>query len=433
MAKVSIVIGANYGDEGKGNVVSWLAMERDPVWTYNVKHNGGAQAGHTVHYPYKGSRVFHQLGSATLAGAITFMADSFIVNPVLLYTEWESFKTRSLVPRISAAAKMTTHLDIKANQMRERERAKRHGSCGMGIHETIMRDPYVGIRVADCLWGKKRFLKKLAMTSIHYTGQFTDFLGDVNKEAEEMEQYWTYCRWLADTCEIVPFDRRPDAIESQHTDVIFEGGQGLALDQDAPRFPHLTHSKTGLHEPVRLIKQMGLADREIEVFYVTRSYLTRHGAGPLPHESDEWPRYFRDETNKPNDWQGSLRFAPLDIDLMFARIEHDLHSLAGLRPKVSLVVTCMDQWGGTKAMPDDMRFITRYIDVPRDGWGFMGAIDKYHADLCARRGLEGRILTSWGPCGATDIRPWNPRRDKKILTKNTKGFSQLGIAQGDAG
>lgn len=94
-------------------------------------------------------------------------------------------------------------------------------------------------------------------------------------------------------------------------DPIFEGSQGLLLSQDNTEYaPHLTHSYTGMHNVRILCDQAGWKP---EIYYVTRSYLTRHGSGRLPGEDSTL--WFNDDTNFDNRWQGPLRFAPLDSGL----------------------------------------------------------------------------------------------------------------------
>jgi adenylosuccinate synthase len=121
---------------------------------------------------------------------------------------------------------------------------------------------------------------------------------------------------------------------------IFEGAQGLKLDMDAGAFPYVTRSNTGLQNVAHLLQGI---DREVNVHYMTLAYRTRHGAGPLQHEGKPLPKV-SDLTNFKNEFQGSLRFAPLDIDELLSDIMRDvsLHS-NGLQAKHHVCVTCMDQ------------------------------------------------------------------------------------------
>lgn len=115
--------------------------------------------------------------------------------------------------------------------------------------------------------------------------------------------------------------------EFQH--LIFETGQGLLLDQDYEAYaPHLTSSKTGIHNSAIFLEKRGLSLDE--AIYVTRPYVTRHGNGPLPCESDrsELPGVGEDLTNQPNEWQGILRYAKHEsLEAFFAPVVRDRDSL----------------------------------------------------------------------------------------------------------
>ena len=103
---------------------------------------------------------------------------------------------------------------------------------------------------------------------------------------------------------------------AQCKDPVFEGAQGLLLDQENKEFfPHVTRSRTGMHNVRVLCAQAGIT--EIEAYYVSRTYLTRHGAGRLPGE--DAALYYPDNTNKDHPYQGGLRFAPLDSDALVKR------------------------------------------------------------------------------------------------------------------
>lgn len=106
----------------------------------------------------------------------------------------------------------------------------------------------------------------------------------------------------------------------QCQDPVFEGAQGLCLDSENREFfPHVTRSRTGLHNVRILCREAGIDD--LEAWYVTRTYLTKHGAGPLPGED---PRLsYEDETNEESVYQGKMRFAPLDPRDLWRRIRRD--------------------------------------------------------------------------------------------------------------
>ena len=106
---------------------------------------------------------------------------------------------------------------------------------------------------------------------------------------------------------------------------IFEAGQGLLLDENnLDNYPNLTPSSTGSNYLYNLINNTP-TDINIEVCYVTRSYMTRHGAGFLPHEKNkvELKKEIFDNTNQPNEFQGELRYGLIDTKKLVDRINKD--------------------------------------------------------------------------------------------------------------
>jgi adenylosuccinate synthase len=132
--------------------------------------------------------------------------------------------------------------------------------------------------------------------------------------------------------------RSDDVLYTIHPHLVFEGAQGLLLDEHTGQFPYVTRSNTGLTNVVKLAP----VDEALNVWYVTRAYLTRHGAGPMVGEDSSVGDGVVDLTNKPNDWQGSLRFAPLDPYAVLANICRDVNA-CGRQVVVNVVVTCCDQ------------------------------------------------------------------------------------------
>ncbi|GAF82360.1 unnamed protein product, partial [marine sediment metagenome] len=135
---MDIVIGATFGDEGKGLITHHLASRhgRDSIV---VRFNGGAQAGHTVVTKNSKRHVFRHVGSGTFAGAATFLSQFFISNPILFLEELKELKNLKLKPKvyIDPESPITTPYDMMINQMAEEFRGnQRHGSCGVGFAET---------------------------------------------------------------------------------------------------------------------------------------------------------------------------------------------------------------------------------------------------------------------------------------------------------
>jgi adenylosuccinate synthase len=336
------VIGANFGDEGKGLLTDALAA-RDPDRTVVVRFNGGAQAGHTVVTTAGRRHVFHHFGAGSLAGARTFLSRHFLVNPFLWDKERRELPDLNLPLAVDRRAMLTTPFDMLVNREAERFRGdRRHGSCGLGINETVERcagllattvaDVEHPARLRDRLAAiANRSLSRLEQLGVPPSPFFLDMLQSESLVAS----YLDLCEQFRRTERLVD---GPELLRLfEH--VIFEGAQGLLLDERHRFFPHVTRSRTGLPNVVQIAGEIGL--RELDVVYVTRTYLTRHGAGPFPTERPGLA--FPDPTNAPNEWQGALRFGDLDTGLMAESIANDLSATGGLAVSPCLAVTCLDQ------------------------------------------------------------------------------------------
>lgn len=340
--RATAVIGANFGDEGKGLLTDYLAA-RDPGGTVVVRFNGGAQAGHTVLTPAGRRHVFHHFGSGSLAGARTALSRHFIVNPFLWDKERRELAGAAPPMDVDRRAPLTTPFDMLVNQEAERFRAGcRHGSCGIGINETVERcaGPLATV-VADVERPARLrgLLAEIAGRSLPRLEQLgvppSTFFREMLQSESLVDSYLALCE------EFRRAERLVDgpAVLSGFAHIVFEGAQGLLLDERHRFFPHVTRSRTGLPNVVQTADELGL--RELEVVYVTRAYMTRHGAGPFPTERPGLS--FPDPTNAPNEWQGALRFGDLDLGLLAESVANDLAEAGRLAVSPCLAVTCLDQ------------------------------------------------------------------------------------------
>lgn len=350
MPNVCAVIGANFGDEGKGLVTDYMA---DGPKSVVVRYNGGAQAGHTVVTPEGKKHIFHHFGSGSFRGASTFLSEYFLVNPLVFADELKELKELGLTPTVYAdpRARVSTPWDMMLNQAVEKKRGnERHGSCGLGIHETVMRSkkPGLCLTVQDLVAGT--YADKLQEIRTRYTHSRAYELGlDLNKDIPLRDNFGIERHFMDDIQifrkAVLPTMWAP-AVALQFNDIVFEGAQGLRLDENSSYFPNVTCSKTGLANVAKMVEAVDLQANTLYVSYVTRAYLTRHGAGPLPHQHPGRPYTgIKDETNLPNPWQESLRFAYLDVQEFAAFVSADWKGIQGLRIDPSLTMTCVDQVG----------------------------------------------------------------------------------------
>lgn len=326
--KARVVIGASFGDEGKGLVTDYLCSHGAGVV---IRFNGGAQAGHTVVSPNGDRHVFRHFGSGTFLGVPTFLSEFFIVNPILFLQEQKQLLDLGYKPMVFADPEclVTTFADMWINQFHENARgSKRHGSCGVGVRETIVRSgiPELKITMGDVWDNPKAVEHKLSKLAgyVHFRTKQT---------IPNMDQL---CQAFLAGCQEFANLIHPLAI-TQCKDPVFEGAQGLLLDQDNKEyFPHVTPSNTGMKNVRTLLRALNIAEDTVDIYYVSRTYLTRHGAGPLPGEDPKLQ--YEDKTNNPTTFQGSIRFAPLDYRQLVDRCAKDA---AG--SQFRLVLTHCDQ------------------------------------------------------------------------------------------
>ena len=348
--KVKVVIGASAGDEGKGLVTDYFAAESYQLHRscLNVLTNGGSQRGHTVTLPGSGtSHVFHHFGSGTFVGAKTYLPSYFIVNPMNFAKEYRELLTIGIkfYPiLINEGCPLTTPFDMIANMMIEESRGpNRHGSCGCGIWETILRN---GITVGE-----------FAAKSLEEKTQYLEFVrDDYFRRRINSKSISGYTKWdsIIYSPNLIPnyiYDFNllisnsiftDDSILRVYDDIIFENGQGLLLDQNIDGYDkNTTPSNTGLQNPAEMINKMP-NDIDVEVCYVTRTYMTRHGIGRFDTECDPnmiSSKIMIDKTNHPNEFQGELRYGVLDWMSTEDRVSQDFKRYSDQNWKLSFFFT----------------------------------------------------------------------------------------------
>ena len=140
-----------------------------------------------------------------------------------------------------------------------------------------------------------------------------------------------------------------DEILNNYENVIFEGAQGLILSEDHRYYPYVTRSQTGLTNIVQILYPFADKIEYIDVNYITRTYVTRHGDGPLPDEIHHMPyKRVKDTTNVNNPFQGHLRYAYLNLKTLGTEIQNDYDKLYikkfhDIFLRRNLFVNCFDQ------------------------------------------------------------------------------------------
>lgn len=415
MRSAAVVIGAGFGDEGKGLFVDYLCKTTRPDLV--VRYNGGAQAGHTVDLggvPALSRHVHHMFGCGTLRGIRTYLSPFVVVNPARFLDEARIFnifhETACKDPVIvDELCPLTTIYDELINQFAEVTRGEsRHGSCGIGFNETIERSNssvngkyrfLLNAKMLDslssvkdrlerikCEWVPHR-LRELSLSEEMFNGYASSTIsGDINE---------AILNTLSKFKEKVLISR--EAVRA-YKSLVFEGAQGLGLDENSGYFPNVTRSKTGCLNVFAVARYFGV--KHLDLYYVTRAYQTRHGNGPLFSELGRRPyRDVVDQTNVDNKWQGKLRYAYLSADALAETVKSDVESArshsqeTGITFTPRLVVTCLDQVGKRVKLITDDAIIhgDDYISVP---------VKDLPAKLETATGVKVSHL-SFGPTAAT--------------------------------
>lgn len=366
MTNVIAVIGSMYGDCGKGLMVDYFAHKHEK--SIVVRHNGGAQAGHTVQTPEGERHVFSHFGSGSFVNTATYLSEFFVCSPLLYMKEKTLLHDLGVFPSliVHPDSLVTTPYDMIINMILEARRGgERHGSCGVGFGETVARSQSHGkLTVRDLkVMSRAELRSQLDDIRTEYVDdRFKDQPLDRNTNSDAswmsiLQSEDLINDWLDASATFIS-DVTIGGYDTIDNDtIIFEGAQGLMLDQQSPDFPHVTRSNTGVTNIISILRQMqksidGFTVDDFEVVYVSRAYTTRHGAGPLDFEQ-ELPYDIVDQTNIPNINQGDLRFAPLLLDTLSSVTLHDFTQLGTcdtnhgteFNARVSMAFTCLDQLG----------------------------------------------------------------------------------------
>ncbi|MBE3582151.1 MAG: adenylosuccinate synthase [Thermoanaerobacteraceae bacterium] len=277
-----VLVGAQWGDEGKGKITDYLAEQADLV----VRYQGGNNAGHTVQVGEEEFKL-HLVPSGILyPGKTCIIGNGVVVDPGVLVQELEELQRRGIDTsglRLSLRAHLILpyHKSLDAAE-EERRGAGRLGTTGRGIGPAYVdKVARTGIRVCDLL-DPEEFRQKLARNLKEKNEILTRIYGHPGYSLEEiLEEYLAYA-WklrplVADTGRLVN-----DALRAGKK-VLFEGAQGTLLDLDQGTYPYVTSSY-----PVAggACVGAGVGPTAIDaVIGVVKAYTTRVGEGPLPSEA----------------------------------------------------------------------------------------------------------------------------------------------------
>ncbi|MDQ2713869.1 MAG: adenylosuccinate synthase [Chloroflexota bacterium] len=278
---VVAVIGAQWGDEGKGKIVDELAARAD----YVVRYQGGNNAGHRVVHE-KGEFSFHLVPSGILYPQTTcIIGNGVVVDPKGLLDEMDMLQRKGIdVSRlyISERAHVVMPYHFLLDRLEEEARgANNIGSTQRGISPAYVdKHARIGIRMADLL-DVDTFRSKLSSILQQKNRMITQIYGQPPLSLEEIHgEYFNYGQqlrpYIADTQTMLL-----EALFERKT-ILLEGAQGALLDIDFGTYPFVTSSSTLASNAS---SGAGLPARSIErVLGIYKAYITRVGSGPMPTE-----------------------------------------------------------------------------------------------------------------------------------------------------
>jgi adenylosuccinate synthase len=339
--KISIVVGLNYGDEGKGATVN--ALCKYPKKTLVIRFNGGHQCGHTVvHNNIR--HPFSNFGSGTLKGVPTYWTEYCTVNPPAVLKEGNVLREQGINPVViyNANAMITTPYDILHNITSKNN--LNHGTVGVGFGKTIQRnEDFYHLYVRDLLYPAIRDEKLNNIRTYTYNRTNDERFHDNRFMEKIMDEFKIACDHLVQNFQIVNTFKE---IQMWNHYLIFEGGQGIMLDMDYGFFPYATYSNATSKNAIALIQKWGIENRLINTYYVTRAYQTRHGNGFMSNEDldNSFIKINPNETNVDTGTQGKFRRAMLDLEQLKYALSCDLfHNHP--ESKKNLIITCYDHVG----------------------------------------------------------------------------------------
>lgn len=277
---VDVILGLQWGDEGKGKIVDFFAPNYDVI----ARFQGGPNAGHTLYVDGK-KVVLHQIPSGIFReGKINLIGNGVVLDPVILQKECESVAAFGVDYRKSLFISERTHLILPTHRAMDRasEAAKGTGKIGStlkGISPAYMdKTGRNGLRVGDLL--NKNFVSKYIKLRLKHQKILDNF--SFNEDLSAWEQEFFEALEFIKSLQIVNGEYFINDALQNGKKILAEGAQGSMLDVDFGTFPYVTSSST---ITAGVGSGLGIAPHKIrEVIGITKAYCTRVGSGPFPTE-----------------------------------------------------------------------------------------------------------------------------------------------------
>lgn len=317
-----VVVDLGFGDAGKGTLVDWLVRTRGARTV--VRFHGGAQAGHNVVTDDGRHHTFSQFGAGSfVAGVRTHLTGDVVLHPLAMSVEARHLAAKGVSDAmarttVSERARVITPFHQSVGRLRELARgAARHGTCGVGVGETVrdaLAHPDEVITARDL--GDSFVVRTKSARAQERMREEARGLGDDPDERALLDDPEVPARWSeavrASFGARVVDDGHLRALLREGT-TVFEGAQGVLLDEWWGFHPHTTWSTCTFERALAAMEAHGY-DGDVTRLGVLRTYATRHGEGPLPTE-DSSLRAAWHEPHNGGGWQGAFRVGCFDAVL----------------------------------------------------------------------------------------------------------------------
>ncbi len=277
---VDVILGLQWGDEGKGKIVDFFAPNYDVI----ARFQGGPNAGHTLYVDGK-KVVLHQIPSGIFReGKINLIGNGVVLDPVIFQKECESVAGFGVDYRKSLFLSERTHLILPTHRAMDRASEASKGTSKIGSTLKGISPAYMdktgrnGLRVGDLL--DKNFVSKYIKLRLKHQKILDSF--SFNEDLSAWEQEFFEALEFIKTLQIVNGEYFINDALQNGKKVLAEGAQGSMLDVDFGTFPYVTSSST---ITAGVGSGLGIAPHKIkEVIGITKAYCTRVGSGPFPTE-----------------------------------------------------------------------------------------------------------------------------------------------------
>lgn len=332
MARAIITVGMGFGDEGKGATVDYLCR-REKI-DIVVRYGGGCQCAHNVVLPTGQRHIFRQFGAGTLATPYinkpvhTILAAPVIIDPIDLFTEANELSKilkcsrKDLYKYISVnpSCLVSTPYHRLLNQIRELARGSDpDGTCGKGIGETRNYWLNHGADAITAFDLSKKAILTSKLELLRY--RCVDEASKIVSASKNPDNFLAICdnlfqaRPFKVASSLVTYSKDINVahVDQGHKCAIYEGAQGILLDENWGFWPHVTWSDVTPNHAIDLASHN---NAEPSILGITRMYPTRHGPGPFMTEKADLTAMLTDVGNPYNKWQGAIRFGWPDLVML---------------------------------------------------------------------------------------------------------------------